>query len=452
LGFALGFGWLWFPALQARWLPEALWGTPLDGGGGLFLAVLFIGFASALFVPDASAASAARIRVHPPASVRTHRDAAHGASLVCLAAAILPPWPGTGLAPYPPVLFLAVAGLCQGLYWGGVLLALPPRESGAAFLLAALAQAGLSLVYQFVAGHWRHALMILSLAAAWMAARRFARFARDRVEEARRLRGRPSKKQSAASAAAMRGVFLPRAALGAAFAALLAAEAAVPPSAPLAGLAFLTACGAAAGFLLCRAIPPQRLPAAALALAGLALILFPGAGWSWMAVPFAEGLFCLAAVTLLADPVHPGLPARRAARCLGIVLVLSFAAAALPAAFAAPQAPEAAALPIGVLALLLAAIMLLPFCNCRDARASAPEAVRTPGREDGGANGGSGLTRRELDVLHCLEKGMNDAQIAGRLGIRDATVRYHLANMFRKTGYRTRAKLAAFRRAGATPL
>ena len=45
LGFALGFGWLWFPALQARWLPEVLWGTPVHGGGGLFLAVLFAGFA-----------------------------------------------------------------------------------------------------------------------------------------------------------------------------------------------------------------------------------------------------------------------------------------------------------------------------------------------------------------------------------------------------------------------
>ena len=33
LGFALGFGWLWFPALQGFWLPEFLWGGLFDGGG-----------------------------------------------------------------------------------------------------------------------------------------------------------------------------------------------------------------------------------------------------------------------------------------------------------------------------------------------------------------------------------------------------------------------------------
>lgn len=45
LGFASGFGWLWFPALQDWWLPLFLWGTPWSGGGvSLFYLLLAAGF------------------------------------------------------------------------------------------------------------------------------------------------------------------------------------------------------------------------------------------------------------------------------------------------------------------------------------------------------------------------------------------------------------------------
>ena len=432
LGFALGFGWLWFPGLQARWLPEVLWGTPVRGGGGLFLAVLLAGLLAFDLWGDRLTARGSRFsRAHPG-------HTAHGASLALLALAVLPAWTGAG--PYPPVLFLAVLALCQGLYWGGALLALPPGESGPAFLTAALAQAGLCLLYQSAPENAGRLLMLLSVAGAWVTLGSLARLMRRRAEESRRPRGRPPKNQEAAGPAP--DSLLPVTA-GAAFVVLAAAGTLLPPAAsmPLAGIA--SACGAAAGFLLCRLCSSLRLLSPAPALVGLVLAFFPGAAWSWMAAPFAEGLFCLPALVLITRslPAGTALPAQRAARCLGIVLVLAFVAG-MPAIFM-PQALQSAVLPFGIVALLLAAALCLlpprPGLDAAAAAAAVPEQ----------AHAGSGLTRREADILRCLAQGMSDGRIADHLAIKETTVRYHLANMFRKTGYRTRAKLVAYAHGGS---
>ncbi len=432
LGFALGFGWLWFPALQARWLPETLWGSSLCGSGALFLALLFSGFTAFAFWGR-------RIAARTAGFTRLNwGHAAHGASLLLVATALLPIWSGSGFASYMPAVLLAMPGVFQGIYWGGALLALPCGESVAAFLIAALAQAGLSFLYQSTPASLCRALMVISLAAAWVAAHQLGRLARNRAEESRRPRGRPPKAQGPAPAARAWGGILPDVALGAAFAVLIAGEAALPPSPaePLWVNALLTACGAAAGFVLCRLGSPQRLLGPPLALAGLALVFFPDAEWSRMAVIFAQGMLCLPALAMLtqANPPCEGILAQRAARYLGIVLALSFSANAMLAALLAPRMPGAAALPAGILALLLAATVLVPFSRSRNAGVAEPAPKKNEAH----------LTPRESDILICLKKSMDDAQISAHLGIKETTVRHHIANMFRKTGYRTRAKLAAF--------
>ncbi|MDQ1130708.1 LuxR C-terminal-related transcriptional regulator [Microbacterium sp. SORGH_AS_0888] len=54
------------------------------------------------------------------------------------------------------------------------------------------------------------------------------------------------------------------------------------------------------------------------------------------------------------------------------------------------------------------------------------------------------LTERERDVLRLLVTGVGNREIAGGLGISTNTVKYHVANLLRKQGARTRAELAAF--------
>ncbi|PZF34354.1 MULTISPECIES: LuxR C-terminal-related transcriptional regulator [unclassified Curtobacterium] len=60
-----------------------------------------------------------------------------------------------------------------------------------------------------------------------------------------------------------------------------------------------------------------------------------------------------------------------------------------------------------------------------------------------GVNDGD-LTPRERDVLRLVATGVGNREIAEGLGISVNTVKYHVANLLRKHGARTRAELAAF--------
>lgn len=55
----------------------------------------------------------------------------------------------------------------------------------------------------------------------------------------------------------------------------------------------------------------------------------------------------------------------------------------------------------------------------------------------------SDLTPREQDVLRLVATGVGNREIADGLGISTNTVKYHVANLLRKLGARTRAELAA---------
>lgn len=54
------------------------------------------------------------------------------------------------------------------------------------------------------------------------------------------------------------------------------------------------------------------------------------------------------------------------------------------------------------------------------------------------------LTRRERDVLRLVVTGVGNREIAEGLGVSPNTVKYHVSNLLRKHGARTRAELAAF--------
>jgi len=58
------------------------------------------------------------------------------------------------------------------------------------------------------------------------------------------------------------------------------------------------------------------------------------------------------------------------------------------------------------------------------------------------------LTRRELDVLRLMAKGLRNKEIAGQLGIADATIQGHVKNIFEKLDVhdRTEAVTTAMRR------
>lgn len=61
------------------------------------------------------------------------------------------------------------------------------------------------------------------------------------------------------------------------------------------------------------------------------------------------------------------------------------------------------------------------------------------------ANGGSsvaGLTSRETEIAECVASGLQNKEIAERLGIADGTVRIHVHNIFKKLGIQNRVELA----------
>jgi len=54
------------------------------------------------------------------------------------------------------------------------------------------------------------------------------------------------------------------------------------------------------------------------------------------------------------------------------------------------------------------------------------------------------LTEREREILALVAQGWTNAQIARRLGVRTATVKFHLQNIFQKLGVRNRTEAARF--------
>ena len=64
-----------------------------------------------------------------------------------------------------------------------------------------------------------------------------------------------------------------------------------------------------------------------------------------------------------------------------------------------------------------------------------------PGRARRGRS--HGLTRQEMRVLHAINEGAANKAIANMLGLSEATVKFHLANLYRKLGCKTRREAVA---------
>lgn len=51
--------------------------------------------------------------------------------------------------------------------------------------------------------------------------------------------------------------------------------------------------------------------------------------------------------------------------------------------------------------------------------------------------------RREREIFALIMRGMSNAEIAGALYITESTVKFHVGNIFKKTGLASRSELIA---------
>jgi DNA-binding NarL/FixJ family response regulator len=56
----------------------------------------------------------------------------------------------------------------------------------------------------------------------------------------------------------------------------------------------------------------------------------------------------------------------------------------------------------------------------------------------------AGLTKKEVEVIKLVAKGISNTEIAHNLNINESTVRFHMSNIFSKLGYKNRTQLALF--------
>ena len=132
-----------------------------------------------------------------------------------------------------------------------------------------------------------------------------------------------------------------------------------------------------------------------------------------MCMPRMGGLACLTRISAR----HPGLP----------VVVLS--------ASAAPVTQDAA-IAAGAAGYVVKSVELEDLAGALLAAVSRVR--RGSGLNAGRAPGTSGFTDRERLVLASAAKGMTNRQIADALSISVATVKFHLANVYRKLGVSNR--------------
>lgn len=141
-GFALAFGWVWSGALRDVWLADVLTGTLFSGQGAtMFFAALLAVFLAGGAI--GTLAGGARQKRVPAWAFPVF---AHGAALLPPGLSLLAPGGTDGVAAG-----LGLAGGLTGLYWGTILLRLPPALAGLALAVAGLVIAGLAGLTEAVA-------------------------------------------------------------------------------------------------------------------------------------------------------------------------------------------------------------------------------------------------------------------------------------------------------------
>lgn len=457
-GFALGFGWLWFPCLQQTLLPRVLWGSLGEGGGlTLFAALTLGGFLAAGFwlrrasvQADTGANTAAEPSAAPDATSDAVLETAlernlfqahlvHGASLLCLTVAVLPPWPSGGVLPLVPVALTALAAVLLGTFWGGALLALPSAGHGAgcayatAAGTAAVGAAALALMHP---SDLALPGLILPGLAWWLATLRQSAFA-----EPRRPRGRPPKAAATRSEAAVSQLPLLAVAGGIASLWLMGASEPLLTAWPAGVGALLHACGAVLAAWLYDGERETTLFWLGAALVGMGCALMGGAGGETLMKPLTLVVWLSQGMALaLLVMVAAGLPREaalgRAPLTLALVLAACNAGWLSVVALRGEDVLGATSLPFvaGGVTLLLGMPFCLPLArlqwlNLRE-RDVAADASEPHGIE-------SLLTPREKEVFALLSQGLDNREIAARMHIQEASVRFHVRNIQRKTGTET---------------
>ncbi|MDL2313661.1 LuxR C-terminal-related transcriptional regulator [Desulfovibrio sp. OttesenSCG-928-C14] len=484
-GFALGFGWLWFSALQTIWLPDFLWGHLLSGGGtslfavltvaGFFLAGLILRFCARKISSGAQ-----------DGGFRTGKlpGIIHGSALLLVVGGIS--FTNTvEFSEFLPAACIALAGVFLGLYWVAALLCLTPMEGVAAFVVACAVSAGLGLAAESVPGYAVPWLLCCAIGGGWLATFGLAKALQQLfmvsqiiLQEAalsqKRPRGRPQQ-------AAVTEPFAPDSPIplhwgamvfvpllffltGLAEAGLMFGTVTAFAGKPLGSfpaLALSTA-GGMLGLLACHkanarknddAAPVPEIHFAAVAVIsgafiaqGLALLCLP-ACFPYV-FPVLEGMACATLFALLAA-LRPGdLPSThirsvqrtswiRSALVLGCAMFCAYFGSlmsgyVLLANDADLDMGQAAAAVTGVISLILSAAALAGavWDRHRLLRAGAsPEKVLCS------------LTQREYEVASLVMQDKSNKEISAELFVSEETVRFHLKNIYQKTSLSDRETL-----------
>lgn len=493
-GFAFGFGWLWFSTLMCYWLPDFLWGKIWEGGGtSLFLIFISTGFFLFRVLSDTPGqVTSATLGASAKDSKVFYFDFrstfwphfAHGTSLLFLLLAALLTLPSNEIFYYLAVLSLSLSGLIQGIFWTGALLCLSPYQASLAFAAASIAAALLGLIFYFLPSSLYSFLFFATIIIAWWMAWKLCLLLNSPVVGPKRPRGRPSKKTPNRADLENGGrwlvyfFWLPWLVALAFFLMGLNTMAEYSSSLPAWLGGILTGCGAILGAFFCRLyLRPEnvqnkngeesystlyykeRVPFLLiyipLAVQGMIGLLAPAIFLA--SANFFVGLICVVSAGLLA-----GLSPTRALRRGSLILVMAILSSNLgvetayylssllqdgPGNISFLERPFFRAL--GSFELLLAFILLI-FQGRRFRKLKNRDATTFDlDQEDYSVRDedlvekiyGAQLTAREGEILELTAQNFSNKEIAARLYIQEATVRFHLRNIYQKTGLRERDDL-----------
>ena len=487
IGFALGFGWLWFGALQRFWLPAFLWGNFFHGNASLFFALLAVGFTlalCALYIFHKKETQAPKglvveqIEKPPLGDFRSGKTPhiVHALSLSCICFGLFLS-NATSLTDALSASCMAVAGIFLGLYWTATLMRLPKREGLAAFTVACLTASMLAFVYSRVPGAPPLWMLLATCFATWFVALVLSKFlahmqaqaelSRKVALEQKRPRGRPLQRMEKANSPSAPGAAFSlsnvTATLFAFFFFGLGRAGLLPGAKTVVNCAsiapwlslFLTACGAL--IVLCLLIRRERIGATpvsfvtvigvAIGVQGGTLLLLPNIFSVFR--PMFEGIVCIAVFALLV-PVGGNVRLSPLSRQR---LTWLHAAFTVLAALLSTNAgivvvdllhrlcrsdlncAEHIANWVGAASLTAALIMLIAPClrrtpEMRVPAEAAPEEIFV------------GLTPRAYEVAMLVAEGHSNKEIGKCLNISEQTVRFHLKNVYKQTGLSDREALS----------
>ena len=490
LGFSFGFGWLWFTALQSVWLPGFLWGRPWSGGGAsVFCGLLLVGFAGIALRPglllkenDSQNTESRNI------CSRFAMRRAQAASLALALLSLLVPPPDGDIFLYFPVLGMAMVGVIQGTFWGAALLSLPPSShnsgagAGAAFALSSASAAVISLLSTFTPPGFQPFLFCVLLGAAWYCAEKIT-VLRDASTwaEVRRGRGRPRlAKESSGLTELLKGEQnTPPNRVGNEYLALWVAaflfffigmKSATAVKTSLYSpwvMGALTACGAFIGLILCtyarigisnagkNPTPDNqtRGPCAVLLLCSFMAML----GIVWLILPTTfplptalfEGIICVFALELLVTlpPTQPAGLVRRTALVLLVVLLFGNFGAAVQGFALWLGGTANASVTIGLTGALPLATSFVLLCvwllrlRAFSILQKTSQQTMAQAEEQKASAIPYVFTSREREILSLTRNGLSNKDIAARLFLQEATVRFHLRNICQKVGLTDRSDL-----------